>query len=49
MSPRTGRPVILAVCDDVGDMRRIERELRTRYEADYRIVCEDGRRSGTST
>ncbi|HEV2745066.1 MAG TPA: hypothetical protein VGV91_18060 [Rubrobacter sp.] len=40
MSSRPAKPVILAACDDPGDMRRIERELRTRYEADYRVVLE---------
>ncbi len=40
MSSGDGRPVILTVCDDPGDMSRIERELRTRYEADYRVVFE---------
>ena len=40
MRSRAGRPVILAACDDPGDMRRIERELRSRYEADYRVVFE---------
>jgi thioredoxin reductase (NADPH) len=42
-----GKPVILAVCDDPEDMRRIERELRTRYEADYRIVCEGSAGAGS--
>ena len=43
----TGRPVILAVCDAPEDMRRIERELRTRYEADYRVVCEGSAEAGS--
>jgi thioredoxin reductase (NADPH) len=34
------RPTILAV-DDSEALRRIEDELRKRYEADYRVVCED--------
>lgn len=49
MMSRAGRPVILAVCDDPGDMRRIERELRTRYEADYRVVCEGSSEAGSQT
>ncbi|CAA9464460.1 MAG: Thioredoxin reductase [uncultured Rubrobacteraceae bacterium] len=46
MRSRAGRPVILAACDDPGDMRRIERELRTRYEADYRVVFEGSAGAG---
>lgn len=34
------KPVILAVSDDTEGMKRIERELHARYEADYRVVCE---------
>ena len=37
--PRTFRPTILAV-DDSAALQRVERELRKRYEADYRVVCE---------
>jgi thioredoxin reductase (NADPH) len=33
------KPLILAVCQDPEDLARVERELRTRYEADYRVVC----------
>jgi thioredoxin reductase (NADPH) len=36
---RTFRPTILAV-DDSEALLRIEGELRKRYEADYRVVCE---------
>jgi thioredoxin reductase (NADPH) len=32
--------VILAVDQDVDALGRVERELRARYEADYRVVCE---------
>ncbi|QIN83492.1 response regulator [Rubrobacter tropicus] len=46
MIPRAGRPVILAVCDDPGDMRRIERELLTRYDADYHVVLRDSAGAG---
>lgn len=46
MRARTGRPVILAVCDGPGEMRRLERELRTRYEADYRLVFEGSAGAG---
>lgn len=46
MRSGAGRPVILAACDDPGDMRRIERELRTRYEADYRVVFEGSTGAG---
>jgi thioredoxin reductase (NADPH) len=38
--PSTPRPVILAVDQDVDAPGRVERELRARYEADYRVVCE---------
>jgi len=38
--PNTFRPVILAVDDEPEDLGRVERELRKRYEADYRVVCE---------
>ena len=34
-----GKPLILAVCQDPEDLARVERELRTRYEADYDVVC----------
>lgn len=34
------RPVILAVDDEPEKLERLERELRKRYEADYRVVCE---------
>jgi thioredoxin reductase (NADPH) len=34
------RPVILAVDDEQEDLELIEGELRKRYEADYRVVCE---------
>ncbi len=40
MRSPAGKPVILAACDDPEGMRRIERELRTRYEADYSVICE---------
>ncbi len=33
------KPLILAVCQAPEDLARVERELRTRYEADYHIVC----------
>ena len=33
------KPLILAVCQDPEDLARVERELRTRYEADYRVEC----------
>ncbi len=46
MRPRADKPVILAACDDPGDMRRIERELRTRYEADYHVVFEGSAGTG---
>ena len=34
------RPVILAVDQDADALGRVERELRSRYEADYRVACE---------
>ena len=37
---RTFRPVILAVDDDPDALERIERELRNRYAADYKVACE---------
>lgn len=37
---RAKRPVLLAVDDEVGTLREISRELRQRYGADYRVVCE---------
>ena len=36
----TLQAVIVAVDDDPSDLERIEHELRKRYEADYRVVCE---------
>lgn len=33
------KPLILAVCQDPEDLARVERELRTRYEADYQVSC----------
>jgi thioredoxin reductase (NADPH) len=38
--PSTLRPLILAVDQDDDALGRVERELRTRYEADYRVACE---------
>ena len=38
--PRILRPLILAVDQDADALGRVERELRARYEADYRVVCE---------
>jgi thioredoxin reductase (NADPH) len=38
--PSIPRPLILAVDSDADALRRVERELRTRYEADYRVACE---------
>ena len=46
MRARAGRPVILAACDDPGDMEKIARELRARYEADYRVVLEGSAATG---
>jgi thioredoxin reductase (NADPH) len=37
---RTSRPVLLAVDDDVADLRGISRELHKRYGEDYRVLCE---------
>jgi thioredoxin reductase (NADPH) len=37
---RASRPVLLAVDDDVADLREISRELHKRYGEDYRVVCE---------
>ena len=44
--PDTFRPVILAVDDEPEDLGRVERELRNRYEADYRVVCEGTPQAG---
>src|SRR5829696_8424549 len=38
--PDTRRPLILALDQDADALGRVERELRTRYEADYRVACE---------
>lgn len=46
MSSQATRPVILAACDDPEGTRRIGRELRTRYEADYRVVSADSAAAG---
>jgi thioredoxin reductase (NADPH) len=37
--PGISRPVILAVDQDPDALERVERELRGRYEADYRLAC----------
>ena len=37
--PGISRPVILAVDQDPDALERVERELRGRYEADYRVAC----------
>ena len=37
---RASRPVLLAVDEDVADLRGISRELHKRYGEDYRVVCE---------
>src|SRR5215213_9253285 len=37
---RASRPVMLAVDDNVADLRGISRELHKRYGEDYRVVCE---------
>jgi len=36
----TDRPLILAVDDDVGALRRLTRELKQRYSSDYEVVCQ---------
>jgi CheY-like chemotaxis protein len=40
------RLVILAVDDEHKDLELVERELRKRYEADYRVVCEGSAEAG---
>jgi thioredoxin reductase (NADPH) len=37
---RASRPVLLAVDEDAGALRRISHELHKRYGEDYRVVCE---------
>jgi thioredoxin reductase (NADPH) len=37
---RASRPILLAVDDDVANLRGISRELHKRYGEDYRVVCE---------
>ena len=37
---QTGRPVLLAVDDDVEALRRISEQLNLRYGTDYRVLCE---------
>jgi hypothetical protein len=44
--PEVFRPVILAVDDEPQDLKRVERELRKRYGADYRVVCEGSAKPG---
>ena len=43
------RPVIFAVDDNSEDLERVKRELRKRYEADYRVVCERSAETGLET
>ena len=39
-APKAGRPLVLAVDDDVEALRRLTRELSQRYGADYEVVCQ---------
>jgi thioredoxin reductase (NADPH) len=39
MASRSTKPVVLAVDDDAPVLRAVERDLRTRYGADYRVVA----------
>ncbi len=36
------RPLLIAVGDDASELERIERELRRRYDAHYRVACVRG-------
>jgi thioredoxin reductase (NADPH) len=42
----TFRPIILAVDDEREDLELVERELRKRYEADYRVASESSAEAG---
>ena len=43
------KPMLLAVHDRAPDRARIERELTSRYAADYQIVCEESPLSALQT
>src|SRR5262245_9654704 len=40
-----GKPILLSVDDDSGVLRAIERDLRSRYGADYRVLASDSPQS----
>ena len=46
---RPGRPLLLAVDDDIEALRRLTRELRQRYDADYVVVCHRSPRRALET
>ena len=45
----TERPLLLAVDDDIEALRRLTRELRQRYDADYVVVCHRSPRRALET
>ena len=44
-----GRPLLLAVDDDIQALRTLTRELRQRYDADYEVVCHRSPRRALET
>ncbi len=44
-----GRPLLLAVDDDIQALRRLTRELAQRYDADYEVVCHRSPRRALET
>ncbi|MCL4465317.1 MAG: FAD-dependent oxidoreductase [Chloroflexi bacterium] len=47
--PTTAKPTILAVDDDLGVLRAVERDLRAHYGKDYRILTADSGAAALST
>ena len=45
----TGHPLLMAVDDDVEALRRLTRELKQRYGADYDVVCQRSPRRALET
>jgi hypothetical protein len=46
--PPSKTPVLLAVDHDLDALSEIERELRKRYDQDYRVVCESSTEAATA-
>jgi thioredoxin reductase (NADPH) len=49
MPPGSAVPVLVAVDDDPELLRQVERELRNRYEPDYRVCCVTSREEAHTT